>query len=265
MRPDSLVSCMPKQSKVVDHDTILLSLDGERSYLSGALLLATLACPEPDKRSLRDNLVESIYCHLVLRQCEEDPNWGMQEQAVVPLFLLRAKADAKMDGRALHRRIRDRTDAARVALPFLMHAETGRHGLPKGVRLTIAAVAEATAGQNKNIKLENFFGRIWSPARSVLHLAAALERLNVEFARNEKAFDLLECLRDREFVATWAALAQVTEKLLEKSKLKIDPRTLIKFRFAKPSRQTRKPPAYATTIPRAPRRSPRKSTVKKKP
>lgn len=254
---------MPRKPQAVDAEEIALNLEGAQHFHAAALLLATLACPEPNKLTLRSNLVESIYCHLVLRQCEEDPEWGMQEQAVVPLFLLRAKADAKMDWRALHRRIRDRTDAARVALPFLMHAETGQHGLPKGVRLTIAAVAKATAGQNKNIKLENFFGRIWSPARSVLHLAAALERLRGVLGQDGKPLDVLERLRDREFVAMWAGLAQVTEKLLEKSKLKIDPRSLIKFRFAKPIRRTGKRPAYASSPPRARSTSTRKITVKK--
>lgn len=254
---------MPRQAKAVQAETIPLSLEGERSFLSGALLLATLACPDPKELGLRTNLVESIYCHLVLRQCEEDPEWGMREQPIVPLLLLRSKANITKDTRALHRRIRDRTDAASVALPFLRHAVSGQHGLPKGVRLTIAAVAEAIAGRNRNVTMENFYGRVWAPARPVLHVAAALEWLTVTLTEDGKPFDILERLRDREFVAEWAELAQATEKLLETSKLKIDSRSLIKFRFAKSSPRTPKPPTYDSAPQGAPRQSARNSTVKK--
>lgn len=202
----------------------------------GAILVSLLAYPNDDKGdSHRANLHASL-CALSLRARFIDSPDETTLQSMKPIHAFRDLKEISKDLKTFKRRLRDRMAAARMVIPFLNEAQTGKPPiLPASAkRLSINQMAEIVIADTGQSDAENVETRIWRPSLPVIHLAAATAVL-IDFAEKNgaRALSVGDLICNRPAIEHIILQAELYEALLAKSqKLKIDPNKLIKVRLA---------------------------------
>ena len=153
-----------------------INLSSASTYESGAALLAALAWPEALGDDAAMGHRHAVLCQLYLQaRADADPEWAATPQPIKPLYLTRPSRDVKAFERQLHRRLRARMAAARIALPFII--EDDRSGAmpywPRG-SLSLNRMAERVIDDTSESDTANVKSRVWRPSRPVIHIAAAV-------------------------------------------------------------------------------------------
>lgn len=143
---------------------------------SCAILFAILAYPEDDElETSRMNLHASL-CYLYYRsRAETDETWAITPQLIKPIYAFRDPKQIDRDLKQLKRRLRDRMQAAKIAIAFLQEVKLGvAFKLPKNVkRMSIKQLSEMLLEETGYMEIENIENRIWRASLPVIHLAAA--------------------------------------------------------------------------------------------
>lgn len=207
-------------------------------YEVSALIISTWAWPGAGAGEVagRERLYLSLCAWFIRDRAVREPEWAEQPQALRPDQACRADADIKRDRRTLDRRIKDRVTAGHMAIPFLLEAETGSvPGLPAEMaRLSVNERAKFAKSERGITHSENLESRVWRPSRAVLHLSAAWAVIAQEhFKEHGTPLVLNEVMRRPEFLAQLLSRAVLFEPLLERSRLKIAPDELIRFRLVR--------------------------------
>lgn len=210
-----------------------VDLEEPISYEVPALFLAVLGWPGPKEAESRQGFYESICVELIRHRCATEPEWACRHIPIMPALLTISERERQRDLRTLERRLMDRLTAGHMAVAFLQEAESGTPPeLPEGVeRLSVNQLAAAVAPDRGIADPENLETRVWRPSLPVLHFCAAwavcIQEVQRETGREPSFGDLYALPGFLALVLTRAALFEV---LLQKSRLQIDPETLIRFR-----------------------------------
>jgi hypothetical protein len=205
-------------------------------YEAGALLLTHLAYPERTATDDQRGGLHATLCALALHELYgQSPEWETP-QFMKPIYAFRTDKQIDKDLRTFPRRMRDRAIAGRMAMAFLMEAETGKvPELPEGIkRLSLNEISAMVLDENIESEPENIETRTWRPSRPVIHLAAAIQYTLQKFAREKNIHDVtyMDFLLCDFLIEYVVRLAQIYESYLPKSKLEIKPEELIRFRLA---------------------------------
>ena len=107
-------------------------IDLSNVFEAGAIILALLALPKGDETEPQD-LVASL-CHLALKARLGVDETTAKEVPIKPAYAFRNEADVVRDLKLIERLLRDEILAARLAVPLLQKAKSGRvPKLPKDV------------------------------------------------------------------------------------------------------------------------------------
>jgi hypothetical protein len=143
---------------------------------SCAVLFAILAFPEDDEHDEKRMNLHASLCHLYYRsRAEKDEIWATTPQLLKPLYAFRDQKQIGRDLKQFKRRLRDRMQAAKIAIAFLQEVELGpAFELPKNVkRMSIKQLSEMLYEETGHMEIENIANRIWHASLPVIHLAAA--------------------------------------------------------------------------------------------
>ena len=196
--------------------SIGINFQNNAVYECGAILLAVIAHPADDKDDDRRGDIHASLCrHAIEFQYLSDPDDWRPKPVKLP-YVFR---DAKIAGREVKftaRRLGERLVAARMAIPFLQRAESGKAPvLPKTIkRLSLnemAAFVLDDAGQSDASNVER---RYWAPSRPVIHLAAAMAVTGDALKKAGARLCLEHLLIWRELVEWIVQRAQAYEELI---------------------------------------------------
>ena len=208
---------------------------GSQPFEISALILANLARPGEAEAKARVELYGSLLSWLIRDRCSRDPEWGNSPQLIIPVYMCRSERLIERDMRTVWRCMRDRLIAGHMAVAFLKEAETGiAPKLPNGMkRLSINEIATSVASDIGIMDAGNLETRVWRPSLPVLHLCAAWAVCVQEYKR-ERGLDLMINISfmDEQFLRLLLERAELYEPLLERSRLKIKPEKLTRFRIA---------------------------------
>jgi hypothetical protein len=126
--------------------------------------------------------------------------------------------------------------AARMVMPFLQEAQTGRTpDLPPGVKhLSINQMAEFVLSDVGLSDAQNVESRVWRPSKPVIHLAAAIAVFGQGMLRAvAQPLSIGDLVQTRWIIETVVQEAQEIEVLIAKSqRLRIAPESLIRVRLS---------------------------------
>ena len=211
-----------------------INFQNNEIYECGATLLALLAYPVDDKNdNRRANIHASLCRHAIEFQYLSNPDDWRPKLVKLP-YVFR---DAKIAGRDVKfaaKRLGERLVAARMAIPFLQRANSGRApALPRAIkRLSLnemAAFVLEDAGQSDagNVKQ-----RCWTPSRPVIHLAAAAAVTGQALKKAGAQLCLAHLLLCRELVELIVQQAQAYEELIARDQpFRVKADDLIKVRI----------------------------------
>lgn len=238
---DCLANCSRlgiKQNQCNDVDmgpNYEVDFEGSQPLEISALILANLARPGEADAKARVELYRSLLSWLIRDRCSRDPEWGENPQRIIPAYMCRDERLIERDMRTVWRRVRDRLVAGHMAVAFLKEAETGIvPKLPNGIkRLSINELATSVASDIGMMDAGNVETRVWRPSLPVLHLCAAWV-VCVQECKRERGLDLMinTAFMDEQFLRLLLGRAELYEPLLERSRLKIKPEKLTRFRIA---------------------------------
>lgn len=143
---------------------------------SCASLFAILAFPVDDENDTNRMNLHASLCHLIYQsRYESDETWAIKPQLLKPIYAFRDKKQVSRDLKPIKRRLRDRMQAAKIAIAFLQEIELGQaFQLPKNVkRMSIKQLSELLIEETGYMEIENIETRIWRASLPVIHLAAA--------------------------------------------------------------------------------------------
>lgn len=219
-------------------EEILLDFSSSEIYECGATLLAVLAYPGVSTRAQRLSLQMSL-CADYLRQLHAGETDASIILPLKPAYAFRNTQDVRKDIKTLERRLRDRAVAARMFRGFWQEAAGAEIRLPAGMtKLSLNQVAELVAKDAQQASSENIETRMWRPSIPVIHVAAALENVQLDAERlGEPGFSWGDILISRRLIEEIAAKAENIEEFISnsskiKSQLNIIPAKLVQVRLA---------------------------------
>jgi len=125
--------------------------------------------------------------------------------------------------------------AARMAIACLQEASGGKAPkLPPGIkRLSINQLSQMVLADTRESMPENVEVRVWGASLPVIHLASAIAVL-ADMADRAKGtkFSIAHLLVERRAIEWVVRTAEEYRALLERSRLKINPKRLIEIRLA---------------------------------
>jgi hypothetical protein len=205
--------------------------DFERS----AIALTLLACPTDSEAEERRGAIHTWLCGRAINLITaREPEWVHTRRRLVPAYVSSAATQTGENFGPIGRVYRDRMVAAKMAIPFLIEAETGQWPpLPEGVRhFSINEMAEfcaADAGQSdaSNVKI-----RIWKPSRPIIHFACAVAvALDDRDRAGVARFTFDDMLLDWSLTRSLVERAQEYALLVPRTKLNIGASELIRMRL----------------------------------
>lgn len=202
---------------------------------AAANLIAVLAFPELAANSpVLDHHYRAICAWAVRRRLENQPALAEEIQPLRPSNLLLDVDQIEQAMEAVKVRIEHRLVAGRIAMPFLIRAESGPQAvvLPESVtELSLNQVAGFHAERAGMSDVQNIKNRIWYPSLPVIHVAAALE-LAHEAAANLQSMPILDVLTvSREIIEWVVRRAEAFEPWVGKMGFRKQS-ALIKFRLS---------------------------------
>jgi hypothetical protein len=213
-----------------------VDFEGSQPFEISALVLANLARPGEAEAKARDELYQSLLSWLIRDRCGRDPEWCEKPQRIIPVYMCRSERLIERDMRTFWRCLRDRLIAAYMVVAFLKEAESGVvPKLPNGMkRLSINEIATSVASDIGMVDAGNVETRVWRPSLPVIHLCAAWA-VCVQECKRERGLDLMTniAFMDEQFLRLLLERAELYEPLLERSRLKIKPEKLTRFRIAR--------------------------------
>lgn len=196
----------------------LVDLSTQATYEAGALLLTLLAFP---KETVDDQVLAELHASLcttaLIERARTDPSWAVAHQAIKPVHFSVAPDVAKRKLRTLHRRLRDRMIAGRIANAILFDAAGLSPTLPKGCEgFSIKQLIKLALDDLDQNDAEDAEERIWRQSLPAVHIAAAVQAyLN----RSDKASYEVS-LGDIIFVEE--AILWITERTLQSWRLMLE-------------------------------------------
>ncbi|MBP6013445.1 MAG: hypothetical protein KBA31_14565 [Alphaproteobacteria bacterium] len=206
-------------------------------YEIGAVVIATLCYSAPDDNDSDREKAVTALCAWALRvRAEGDATWANTALPIKPCYTAQSFEEVDRVLKDVNRRMRDRLAAGRIVMPFLQKALTdalqiiGRTPMKPTVnKLAPYVLKDPSVSDTDNVK-----SRIWSPSRSVLHLAGAFEFAHDVLHKGGQRLDFVTMLWNDAFIRFVLKVAEDAEGLIAKSfsdgDLKIDPTTLIRVR-----------------------------------
>jgi len=179
-------------------------LFGLRGYELGAVLVTLLALPKADdetKRELKRSLCRvALETHLGPGTLEYE-----QEVPMRPCYAFRDMKLVERDLRKIKRQLRDRMEAAHIAMAFLKQAQGYPVELPEGVpHLSLNKLSEFMLSRRPNGTEKgdggNFENRVWRESLPVIHFAVAVAALADGVEREGGRINLGHLLTDRAVV-----------------------------------------------------------------
>lgn len=154
-----------------------VDLNTQAPYEAGALLLTLLAFPKETEDD--DTFVAqhaSLCTSALLERSRSDPEWARTHHPIKPEHFSVQPDVVKKNLRTLHRALRDRMVAGRVANAIIFDAAGLRPTLPKGCEgFSIKQLMKMALDDLGQEDAENAEQRIWRPSQPVIHLAAAVQ------------------------------------------------------------------------------------------
>jgi hypothetical protein len=217
--------------------TICIDFNTQPIYEIGAIMIAALCYSTPhDCDDDREKAVTAL-CALALRvRAQGDATWANTALPIKPCYAAQSFEEVDRVLKDVNRRMRDRLAAGRIVMPFLQKALTGE--LPMignaPMRPTVNKLAPFVLKDARVSDADNVKSRVWSPSRSVLHLAGAFEFAHDVLHKGGQRLDFVTMLWNETFVRFVLKVAEDAEGLIAKSfsdgDLKIDSATLIRLR-----------------------------------
>jgi hypothetical protein len=212
-----------------------IDFEGPQPFEIPALVLAALARPAAGEReaAARLSLYISLCPWLIQQRSLSEPEWATQPLPIKPIYLTWPQSQIEKDMRTFHRRMRDRLTAGHLAVGFLQEAESGvLPKLPPGaLRLSLNELMKTVTEDLGIEDPENVESRVWRPSLPVIHLCAAwavsLQEAKIATGQMPSIPDLYA---DPDFLKLVLRRAEMNVPLLAKSRLKIAPEKLVRFR-----------------------------------
>ena len=203
-------------------------------YEVPALVLSALTWPAVSEAQGRQRLYLSLCSWFIRDRAARDSDWASERRMIHPTYACRSEADIHRDLRTFERRFKDRAVAGHMAIAFLQEAQSGvTPKLPGEMkRLSINQMAEHLQSELGVADAGNLESRVWRPSLPVIHLCAAWATCAQEHFKTHGERPVLDpVMRDPEFLSRLLHRAMLYEPLLERSRLKIPPDSLIRFRL----------------------------------
>jgi hypothetical protein len=200
-------------------------------FEAGAAIVSLLAYPAARQGNKRHKLHTGL-CALAVRTLYPlDSASALQPQPIKPIYAFRTEHEINRDLRTLHRRLRDRMIAGRMALAFLQDSQGIKPKLPGSAsRLPINALSELVADDAGYTEAENVETRIWRPSLPVIHLAAAIQ----VFLQLGPGIHIGHLIADRPMIEWVISAAEEYEGLFTRSRYRgISASKLIKVRLGR--------------------------------
>lgn len=217
--------------------TICVDFKTQPIYEIGAIAIATLCFSAPgDSDDAREKAVTALCAWALRVRAQADATWANTALPIKPCYAAQSFEEVDRVLKDVNRRMRDRLAAGRIVMPFLQKALTGE--LPiigkSPMKPTVNKLAPYVLKDPSISDIDNVKSRVWSPSRSVLHLAGAFEFAHDVLHKGGDELDFVTMLWNEPFVRFVLKVAGDAEGLIAKSfsdgDLKIDPATLIRLR-----------------------------------
>ncbi len=204
------------------------------TYEIGAALAAIIAYPPGFGDEEKRGRAHIVLCAEALRErYNRDEEWANKPQYIKPIYAFHDLGAVQRDMNTINRQLQNRLHAAHVAMAFIKEAEIGHlpEDFPKEAeRLSINELVR-TLKFDEAIDVDNFETRVWRPSLPVIHLAAAFA-VNMAAARKDgKDTSLGDLIFDQEMITDIIHKAELYEKLLVRSKIRISKENLVHVRL----------------------------------
>jgi hypothetical protein len=216
-----------------------INLNQLEIYEAGAILVTLLAYPSNSTSDeQRGRLHQSLCAEALRMKCAADSSWAMTPQLIKPVYALRDQKTTAKDMRTLHRLLRDRMIAAKMAIAYLKAAASELPNLPgEMARLSLNQLSELVLSESGFTEPENVESRIWRPSVPVIHLAAAILNINQQGGRShQRDLSIGDLLFDRDTIIQIVEHACLYERMIASSgDIPIKASKLIKVRLVEES------------------------------